>query len=143
MPAGPADDRPLPGPDDIRALLEFLPLFESPDFVFAEQVGGRRDTDGVFTLPFWGMTDEAARFHHVLHDRGFVRPFDWVAWKREAERLVDDPDALARAGLDTICKLLTAHVRQERFCEGHLLSMYKCGHLAAVLRRLAALADSG
>jgi len=36
---------------------------------------------------------------------------------------------LERADLETIRKLLTLHVRKERFCEGHLLGMFESGHL--------------
>lgn len=143
MPTVPGEKKPLPGPDDILALLKFLPVLQSPDFAFAKQGGGTRRRDGAVMMPYWILSGEAARFCSVLYDRGFIRPFNWVAWKREAEQLVNDPDALGRADLETICRLLTVHVRQERFCEGHLQAMHECGHLTAVLRRLATLATSG
>ena len=143
MRPGRKEEGPLPGPDDIKAVLEFLPLFESPEFVFAKLDAGKKGEDGAITMPYWVMSDEANRFHDMLYDRGFIRPFNWVAWRHEAKRLVDDPATLAQANLETICRLLTTHVRQERFCEGYLQAMYNRGHLTAIFRRLASLGPSG
>ena len=67
--------------------------------------------------------------------------FDWPAWQGEAIRLFNDRDALAKADLVTIQKLMFLHWRKERFCEGHLEAARSCGHLAAVARRLAELAE--
>lgn len=36
-------------------------------------------------------------------------------------------------------KLLTTHVRKERFCSGHLAGMIENGHILALLKRLAAI----
>ena len=49
------------------------------------------------------------------------------------------PEMLEPADLETIRKLLTLHVRKERFCEGHLLGMFESGHLTKLLRRLHAI----
>ena len=65
-----------------------------------------------------------------------IIPFDWRSWSEEAERYQMDPEALQAADLLTLRKLLTAHVRAERFAEGHLASVFESGHIAAILRRL-------
>tara|TARA_R110002111_G_scaffold188971_6_gene254351 strand:- start:42 stop:473 length:432 start_codon:yes stop_codon:yes gene_type:complete len=135
------EPKPLPGPEDIQALLEFLPIFEKPDFVFGEEVGLEKQDDGTITLPHYTMSLEARRFRRVLHDCGFIRSFDWGKWKHEAVRYMDEPSSLETADLDTLCKLLTLHVRQERFCDGHLASMYECGHLTAILRQMVTILD--
>ena len=49
------------------------------------------------------------------------------------------PDRLEQADLLDICRLLTTHVRKERFCSGHLPEMLECGHISQVLRRLQAI----
>ena len=56
---------------------------------------------------------------------------------------MDDPAALAAADFDTVRRLLTLHVRADRFNAGHLGAVARSGHLAAVLRRLRALRDAG
>ncbi|WP_390621590.1 DUF6508 domain-containing protein [Roseimaritima sediminicola] len=39
----------------------------------------------------------------------------------------------------TIQKLFTTHARKDRFCEGHLASMFENDHIPALLRRLRTL----
>lgn len=62
-----------------------------------------------------------------------------MSWDEEAHIRVDDPDAVRSADLLTCRKLLTTHVRANRFSEGHLAGVIKSGHIAAVLLRAAEL----
>ena len=71
-----------------------------------------------------------------------MEEFDWMAWGAEARRYVDEPRELETADLDTIQKLITTHVRSDRFSEGHLRSMTVDGHIARILRRLETLTDT-
>ena len=45
------------------------------------------------------------------------------------------------ADSEPILKLLTTHVRKERFCEGHLAAMFEDGHIVALLRRLKVIRE--
>ncbi len=106
-----------PEPDDVAALLEILPVLE--------RVGTPTE-----------VSDLVDRLVHLLYDHHFVlRGFRWMEWE-EGRRLAEDPALLATADLETICKLLTAHARSDRFVEGHLYAMVESGHIAAILRRL-------
>jgi hypothetical protein len=55
---------------------------------------------------------------------------------------VNDSALVGRARLNTCIKLITASLRYERFCDGHLGEVIKSGHVAAILRRLKRLADA-
>jgi HKD family nuclease len=69
----------------------------------------------------------------------FIYPFDWGAWSAdEGAAFFTDPDAIARATLDDLRRLMTCHVRKERFCEGHLASV-SYEHWCAILRRAEVL----
>ncbi|WP_225977600.1 DUF6508 domain-containing protein [Nostoc sp. CENA543] len=61
--------------------------------------------------------------------------FDWIKWRYEAE-------SLNVADIYTIQKLLTGHVRQERFCSGHLADMLDHNHFLKMLHRLQAICPS-
>ena len=62
---------------------------------------------------------------------------DWTSWLREAgEVFHDEPDRLAAATLEQCSMLLIAHVRADRFSEGHLLDTLRSGHLAQLLHRI-------
>lgn len=124
-------------PDDLRrridALLRFLPGFEAAGVRHGEW----RCEDGV--MPFLVTSVAVSEFIEALYEYGWVEPFDWGAWQDTAARYVESPDMVAQADVDTIRKLLTTHTRNDRFCEGHLVDMIECGHIAACLRRLREL----
>lgn len=82
-------------------------------------------------------SDDVYQFIQTLTQAGFVILFDWTAWWKEAEKYINTPERLNKAGLETIQKLFTSHIRVERFSSGHLANMIQTGHISAVLNRLA------
>lgn len=110
-------DAALPDAGDIAALLDLLPGLERAG-------------------PSAGMPELVTRLVRLLYDHHFVLcGFPWMEWQ-EGRRFAEDPTLLAAVDLETICKLLTAHARSDRFVEGHLEAMVRSGHIAAILRRL-------
>ena len=118
----------------IDALLPFLPLLESRQA--GEWRGGEKRPDGVITMPCFEYSDGMLAFMRACGENGWIEVFEWPGWADEARRLHDTPDALATAGVPAIRKLLTLHIRSDRFNEGHLAAMVADGHLGAVVRRL-------
>jgi hypothetical protein len=114
--------------DDIDAVLAFIPLLTAPDFKFGEW----QTPEGQF--PQYIFNEESNRFINALGKLTFA--FDWPAWKDEAIVLIENHDALKRADLLTLRKLITTHLRAERFNEGHLAAQFENGHLLGILERL-------
>jgi hypothetical protein len=114
--------------EQLDAVLRFLPKFEQPGVVFGEW----RSPEG--QVPYYSMTGEAMDFFRAI--RPILFPFDWTSWQEEAEKYVADPQALETADLLALRKLLTTHVRRNRFVEGHFGEMLESGHITAVLIRL-------
>jgi len=96
---------------------------------------------------------DTARFSHRYHERidafqrpcydnGLVQSFPWTLWSDECERYEADAELVALADLETCIKLITAHIRAERFADGHLAAVFRSGHIFAVLRRLKQLGDA-
>ncbi len=121
---------------DLDAILRFLPVFEAAGFVFGEQV----------VVPGqWGwarMAPEVQSFVQALYDHGWVQPFAWDRFQDEAVRYFENPALLDGIDVATARKLLTLHVRKDRFCEGHLLEMFRAGHIQAIMRRLHAIREA-
>ncbi|WP_242039700.1 O-acetyl-ADP-ribose deacetylase [Anabaena sphaerica] len=91
------------------------------------------------TLEPYCYSREFNRFITALDQENFVIPFNWTDWQNEGNRLIKHPEFLATADLSTLQKLLTFHVRQDRFCSGHLAAMIENGHFLAILNRLQAI----
>lgn len=117
----------LPSLADIDAVLALLPAIERPG--------------AGWHPPWYGSRVEVARLQEALVRHGFMVPFDTSAWEREAERYRRDLAALADAPLADIIKLVTMHLRADRFVGGHFAAVVASGEMAAILRRLAALRD--
>ncbi len=124
----------------IDALLAFLPKLESRDAGHWE--GGDRRPDGTITLPWFEYDPELIEFHRACGRNGWIEVFEWPAWQSVALNYYENPGALDTAGVDDIRKLLTLHIRKDRFSEGHLATMVENGHLAAILKRLQSIRSS-
>ena len=123
------------GPERIDAVLEYLPTFERPGY----QAGEWRAREGSF--PSFVYRSEVTDFIQTLYQQRFVIYLDWTSWQGEAERYQSDSASLAEADLLTLRKLLTVHVRADRFVEGHLASVFASGHILAILHRLEQVRD--
>lgn len=120
--------------------LSWLPVLATDGFEPGRVAGGEEAMPGVFTMPATVLPPEVSEFLACLYDTDIVAPMDWSAWLAEGGRaLYDDPDRLATATLEECRMLLIAHVRADRFSEGHLLSVLQDGHLVTVLQRIQAL----
>jgi hypothetical protein len=91
-------------------------------------------------MPWFEYSDEFRAFTRACGENGWLEPFDWTSWQEEALAYYQAPEKLGDADIATIRKLLTLHVRRDRFSEGHLAAMVESGHLAAIVRRLQAIA---
>lgn len=130
-----ADETVRPPRAGVEAVLAFLPVFEDPRFLPEVIV----DEEHGWTLEQY--TREVYEFERTLYRAGFIVRFDWSGWGREAYRYYRDPSLLESSDCGVLRRLLTYHVRKNVVCEGHLAGMLREGHLQAILRRLAALAD--
>jgi ADP-ribosyl-[dinitrogen reductase] hydrolase len=129
------DSIPEIGLQQIDAILVYLPVFEKQDYQFGRWV----EQEGQF--PYFSFSPEVDKFIGTLHEQNMIIPFDWGSWSAEAERYQSDPAALEVADLLTLRKLLTAHVRADRFTEGHLAKVLESGHITAILRRFKQIRD--
>jgi len=121
--------------EDMDAVLKFLPQFEKPRFSFGRWEGGGNASEEAMSEPLFVLSKAAHRFY----EHNWIKVFDWPKWQKQAIRYYKMPSRLKKAGIGTLSKLLTLHVRKERFCEGHLVAVHKSGHLVAILRRLQAI----
>jgi O-acetyl-ADP-ribose deacetylase (regulator of RNase III) len=114
----------------IDKVLAFLPLFERSDTTLYEV-----RTDLSLFDPYV-YSNEVDEFIEILSSEEFVTPFDWSTWQNEAAKFVEQPKLLESAELTILQKLLTTHIRKERFHSGHLAAMIDNGHILAILKRL-------
>ncbi len=133
-----ADDKAPGLRERLEGLAVYTRFFTADDFSFGAMRHGQ-------AMPMYDFSDHASRFIDDMYTLGWVKTdFDWPTWARtpEAQRLVNDAEALKTASAEDLARLLTAHLRQDRFCEGHLGEMFDTGHLTAIVVRAAALLEA-
>ena len=91
------------------------------------------------TLPRLEPARDVAAFVVAVYKRGVMLSSDWPAWQDAADRVESDDDLVATADLETIRRLITRAVRQDRFGEG-VLAAWIASRGQRVLRRLEQLA---
>jgi hypothetical protein len=123
--------------ENIDSVLAFLPVFERPGFSAGEIVSEKGK------CPYVDYSPDVHAFIRTLYDCGWIRLFDWGSWQNEAIRYFGDSSQLDSADLNTLSKLLTLHVRKERFCEGNLFAMIENGYIVAILKRLRTIREEG
>jgi len=114
----------------IEALTRFLPTFETPGYAFAAW----HKPDGEVARCV--LDPEAEEFVTELYRHNWILSPSWPDWRDEVRKYASAPEELSRADLETIQRLISAHVRADRIKEGHLLTVFKSGHLTLLLRRL-------
>jgi len=77
----------------------------------------------------------------ALHESNLIQPFDWPSWQKKAEEYYRGSKSIESVEFETCIKLLTTHVRKDRFCSGHFGAMVKAGHIQRILKRLATLCE--
>jgi hypothetical protein len=125
----------------IEAVIKFLPIFEamSPED-FARIIHSSDATEERTAVGHLEYHSAVYEFMQSCYENGIVLSFDWGAWSHEVRRYMSDHLFVASANLETCMKLITAHLRAERFCDGHLQGVLRSGHIIAILRRLKQLA---
>ena len=118
----------------IEALTRFLPIFETPGFQFARWAEG----DG--QVRHCVLDPNAEEFVTQLYRQDWILSPSWPDWRDEVRRYSEQPEELMKADLDTIQRLISAHVRMDRIKEGHLLALFESEQLTTILRRLKVIA---
>ena len=81
-----------------------------------------------------------SEFISVIYATDFVVSFDWMdEYKQSTDLDPHNLEPIEKADLPTLRKLLIAHLRLDRFCDGHLKLLLSTGYLEKLIERLKVL----
>jgi hypothetical protein len=124
-----------------RRLTQFLPVFNAPAFKAGEWIESKQGSDEIFSTPWVSYSPEVEKFIKACYEDKVILGFRWPAWGEKAEAFYRNPGLLEKASLLTLRRLLTFHLRKDRFCDGHLLDMFESGHIARILQRATSICE--
>ena len=117
---------------NIDILLKYLPIFESDKFNSIDEKLLKKG-NLPFTLCY---SKEVNDFVKDFYKSNLLYNFKWSEWQNEALKYFEKPELLKNVDIEIIRKLLTLHIRKERFCEGHLIDIIDSKHIVEILKRL-------
>jgi hypothetical protein len=87
-------------------------------------------------MPWYTPALLVKRFLEAVYAIPIIISFDWGSWDEGRRMVGDDEFNYDSVDLLTKCRLITAIVRNDRFCEGVLVSAFESGLMLKILRSL-------
>ena len=120
---------------DLQPLLTLIPNIENT-LNFGEWAGGDKGKDGVIQFPHCLPAPMVSQFLKIVYAIPIIIGFDWVSWDEGRKIASDEGIDYDTIDLVTKCKLITAIVRNDRFCEGALVSAFESGLILKILKSI-------
>jgi len=120
---------------DWKPLMELIPIIERTG-KFSEIDGEVKIKDGVMILPHENQHDVVCRFQDIAYKMPIIIDFDWGSWDEGRKMLNDESFDYDSIDILTKCKLITAIVRNDRFCEGALVDAFESGQILKILKAI-------
>ena len=108
---------------ELKPLLDLIPEIENTKN-FDEMAGGVTE-NGITSLPYSNHSEVVLRFLKAVYDIPIIISFDWGSWNEGREIANDESFDFESIDIPTKCKLITAFVRNDRFCDGALIEVFE------------------
>jgi hypothetical protein len=122
---------------DWQPLFELLTDIEKTS-KFGEVAGRGKDKNGVIQMPNYIESSIVTQFVKIVYELPIIISFDWSSWDGGRKIAQDENFDFDTIDISTKCKLLTAIIRNDRFCEGTLVSAFDSGLILKILLSIRA-----
>lgn len=121
---------------DWQPLLDLIPRIESED-KFGESIGvNLTDDEETITIPQFFESGIVSEFREMVYKIPIMIDFDWPDWKEGREMASDTDFDFDSVDIPTKCKVISAIVRNDRFCDGALAGAFERGLILKVLKSI-------
>lgn len=120
---------------DWQPLFQLIPEIEET-IKFGEEAGGGKDMNGVFQMPYYMQSSIVTQFLKIVYELPIIISFDWSSWDEGRKIARDKNFDFDTIDKSTKCKLITAIVRNDRYCEGALVSSFESGLILKILKSI-------
>ncbi len=118
-----------------KPLIEFIPIVENTK-KFGELNGGEKIGNNVFTIPYWNQEEIVSQFIEIVYKIPIIIDFNWGAWDEGRKITREENFDFDAIDIPTKCKLITAIIRNDRFCDGVLVSAFESGLILKILKSI-------
>jgi len=120
---------------DWQPLLALIPKIKNISKVW-EWCGEDTNKEGVIIFPSFVPASIVSQFLEIVYTIPIIISFDWVSWDEGWKIASDEEFDYDGIDLVTKCKLITAIVRNDRFCAGALVSAFESGLILKILKSI-------
>ncbi len=121
--------------EDWKPLLNLIPVIEETE-TFTEPRAVSYTDDNILSYRPPKEAPVIYTFLEVVYQIPIIIDFGWAQWD-EGRELADNPNTnFDSIDIPTKCKLITAFVRNDRFCDGALASRFEDGTILRILKSI-------
>ncbi|MDO9044533.1 MAG: DUF6508 domain-containing protein [Methanobacteriaceae archaeon] len=103
-----------PSIENINAILEYIPYFESLKNEIYEINPEKSLMDPHF------CSEKTSEFIQAIYENNFIQAFDWSQFNT-----LKNVENIEHTDIDTLVKILTAYIRANRFSSGSVANFYQ------------------
>ncbi|HLP51252.1 MAG TPA: DUF6508 domain-containing protein [Chitinophagales bacterium] len=122
--------------DEWQKLFALLPAMKSPEGGSYGSVEVKEYSDGSRSFPYTNHAKIVNQFIDRVYEMDIVMPFDWGHWEEGRRILKTENFDFSSLDMLTLCKLITAIVRADRFNDGFLLGCFKDGTFISIVEAM-------
>ena len=121
--------------DKWNKLFALIPIIESTkEFIISGGIEEDENDSDIFNITPVIEAKVVLDFERIMYELDLVISFDWAEWSEghviAGKRAYEDLNTL------TLLKLLTAFIRNNRFCDGALADKFQDGSVGTILKWL-------
>lgn len=116
----------------VVALIDLIPEIQSTT-TFGKINIKPSNPDGSFPAPYYEEAPIVEKFRLAIQKTKIIAPFDWRNWEEGHKMLADPNFDFTTVDIDTIYKIFTLIIRNDRFCEGFLIKCFESGLILKLL----------
>lgn len=120
---------------DWQQLFDLIPEIENTlDFGDMKKI--EKDENGIIQMPFWIPSPTVKKFQKIVNELPIIIVFGWSSWDEGREMANDQNFDFDSIDVLTKCKLITAIIRNNKFCDGALVSAFQSGLILKILKSM-------
>jgi len=119
-----------------QPLLDLIPEIEKVDKFGDDSEAMKLLERGIIDMNPYEEHPVVQQFRDVVYSIPIMIDFNWSAWDEGREMVSNEAFDYNSIDIPTKCKIITAIVRNDRFCSGRLIEAFETGMMLKVLKSI-------
>ncbi len=122
--------------EEWKPLLDLIPKIEKVEKFGDDTEAMKLLEKGIIDMHPYLEHEIVGQFREVVYSIPIIIDFDWGSWDEGREMLSNNNFDYDTIDIPAKCKIITALVRNDRFCDGVLVGAFEAGMILKLLRSI-------